>query len=63
MTPLELFLVSLIEAVVQGLATAIAPIIVQQAQQPSTAQDGYSDVQLQSRIKNAIAHPVASAAD
>jgi hypothetical protein len=54
---MEAFLIALIEAIAQGLAAAIAPLAVQQVQQPSTAQDGYSDAELQAQLKAAIENP------
>ena len=57
MTILEQFFIALVEAIAQGLAAAITPLLLQQIQEPSTAQDGYTDAELQSRIKNAIENP------
>jgi hypothetical protein len=51
--PLEQFLIALLAAI----AAAIAPVVVQQVQQPSTAQDGFTDPELQAQITHAIDNP------
>jgi hypothetical protein len=63
MDPFEAFLISLIAAIAQSLAAAITPLLIQQAQQPSTAQDSFTDTALQTRIQNAIKNPASSSAD
>jgi hypothetical protein len=57
MDPLEQFLIALVAAIASALAGAIAPVVVQQAQQPSTAQDAYADTDLQTQITHAIENP------
>jgi hypothetical protein len=53
MNPLEQLLVALAAAI----ARAIVPLILQQIQTPSKAQDGYSDPDLQARLADAVEHP------
>jgi hypothetical protein len=51
---------SLLVAVAEAIAQAVLTAIIAQAQQPSTANDGYVDPNLISRIKNEIEHPNGS---
>jgi hypothetical protein len=59
-TPLETFLVALVGALAQAFAQAIVPAVIQQVQAPSTAQDGFTDPDLQKRINDAIENPVST---
>jgi|GEM_PF-3825897 len=53
MDPLEQFLAALLAAIVQ----ALAPVLISEAQKPSTASDGFVDPQLQQQILSAINKP------
>jgi hypothetical protein len=60
MTALESLLLALFSALAQAFAQAIVPAVIQQAQQPSTAQDGFADPDLQKRVQDAIENPIST---
>jgi hypothetical protein len=59
-TALESLLVALFGAFAQAFAQAIVPAAIHEIQQPSTAQDGFSDPDLQKRIQDELENPVST---